>query len=106
MSYRFTNKILIMKNLFLLVFAATMSTALFAQTTPTKKEERKDLKMDVKDIKKNRKELKTDIKNGDKNAAKLERQNIKADRKDMRQDAKEMVIKHPGRHLRRHQHHH
>jgi|GEM_PF-6796395 len=95
-----------MKKLFLLAFAAIMSTALFAQTTPTKKEERKDLRNDVKDIKQDKKELKTDRKNGDKNAAKLERQDIKADRKDMKQDSKDLGIKHPVRHLRRHPRHH
>ena len=95
-----------MKKLFLLAFAATMSTALFAQTTPTTKEERKDLRNDVKDLKKDRHELRKDIKDGDKNAAKLERQDIKADRKDIRQDSKELGIKHPVRHIRRHPRHH
>ncbi|MEO5781729.1 MAG: hypothetical protein ABIQ07_00570 [Ginsengibacter sp.] len=95
-----------MKKLFLLAFAATISTAIFAQITPTKKEERKDLKMDVKDLKKDRKELKTDIKNGDHTASNLERQDIKADRKDIRHDSKELGIKHPVRHIRRHPRHH
>lgn len=95
-----------MKKLFLLAFAATVSTALFAQIIPATKEERKDLRTDVKDLKKDRHELRKDIKDRDKNAAKLERQDIKADRKDIRQDAKDMGIKHPVRHLRRHPRHH
>lgn len=95
-----------MKKLFLLAFAATISTAMFAQITPTKKEERKDLKGDLKDLKKDRHELRQDIKQGDKNAAKLERQDIKADRKDIRQDSKELGINHPIRHIRRHPRHH
>ena len=91
-----------MKKLFLLAFAATLSTALFAQTTPTKKEVRKDLKQDAKDIKQDKRELKQDIKNGDKDAAKLKREDIKNERKDMRHDARKAGIKHPGRHPRHH----
>ena len=105
-SYSFTNKILIMKKLFLLAFAATMSTALFAQTTPTKKEERKGVRNDVKDIKQDKKELKSDVKNGDKNDARLKRQDIKNDRKDIKQDSRDLGIKHPVRHIRRHPRHH
>ena len=95
-----------MKKVFMLAFAATMSTGLFAQITSTTKDERKDLRTDVKDIKKDRHELRKDIKQGDKNAAKLERKDIKADRKDIRQDSKELGIKHPVRHIRRHPRHH
>jgi uncharacterized protein YlxW (UPF0749 family) len=94
-----------MKKIFLLAFVATMSTAVFAQATPTKKDERKDLKMDAKDLKQDRKDLKTDIKNGDKNAAALERKDIQADKKDMRGDAKTMGIKHPARVVKHHRHH-
>lgn len=95
-----------MKKLFLLAVAATISTAIFAQITPTQKEERKDLRNDVKDLKKDRHELRKDIKNGDQTAAKLERQDIRTDRKDIRQDSKELEIKHPVRHIRRHPRHH
>ncbi len=95
-----------MKKLFLLAFAATMSTALFAQITPTQKEERKDLRNDVKDLKKDRHELRKDMKEGDKNSAMLERKDIRADRKDIRQDAGQLGIKHPIRHIRRHPLHH
>jgi hypothetical protein len=89
-----------MKKLFLLAFIATMSTAVFAQTTTTKK----DLKQDVRDLKQDKKELRQDIKNGDKTAAKQVRADMKADKKDIRADAKNLGIKHPRRHPR-HRHH-
>jgi hypothetical protein len=88
----------------MLAFVATMSTAAFAQTTPTKQEVKKDLRQDAKDIKQDRKKLKADIKNGDKTDAQIVRQDIKADKRDMRQDAKAAGIKHPRRHPR-HRHH-
>src|SRR5438046_1249877 len=77
----FLTKNFIMKKLFMLAFVATMSTAVFAQTTPTKQEERKDLRQDAKDLKKDKKQLRQDIKNGDKTDAKAVRQDMRADRK-------------------------
>lgn len=91
-----------MKKLFLLAFVATLSTGVFAQTTPTKKEERKDLKQDAKDYKKDKKELRTDVKNGDKDAAAKVRADMQADRKDIRGDAKAAGIKHPRRRITHH----
>lgn len=104
MSYRYilNSKFLIMKKLFLIALIAALSSGAFAQTTPTTKEEKKELKQDARDIKKDRKEMKEDIKNENTADADKIRHDIRADRKDMRRDAKQLGIKHPRRHIRRH----
>lgn len=96
----FNFKNLVYEKIILLAFVFTISTAVFAQTTTTKK----DLKQDVRDLKQDKKELRQDIKNDNKTAAKQVRADMKADKKDIRHDAKELGIKHPRRHPRRHHH--
>ena len=93
-----------MKKLILLGFLALSSACLFAQATPAdKKQDMKEIRTDVKDLKQDELARRADIKAGDKAAAQAITPEIKADKKDLRTDvksAKQDGIKHPLRRAR------
>lgn len=99
-----------MKKLFLLGFLAVSSTCLFAQTTPPdKKQDMKEVRTDVVDLKKDEVARKADLKAGDKAAAKAVTTDIRADKKELGADvknAKQEGIKHPIHRAKRQIHKH
>lgn len=88
-----------MKKLFLLGLLAMGSTCLFAQSaTDTRKQDMKEIRSDVRDLKNDEQARRADLKAGDKDAAKAVTPEIKADKKDLGTDvkqAKQDGIKHP-----------
>ncbi len=99
-----------MKKSFLLGLFALGSTVMFAQTTPSQKaQDMKEVRTDVRDLKKDEIARRADIKAGDKTAAQDVTPQIKADKKELAVDAKQAKadgVKHPVKRAKRQIHRH
>ena len=97
-----------MKKLFFLIICAGLTFTVSAQDS-ARKAGMKDLRKDLRDVKKDKKERAADLKAGDKDAAKQETKDIKADKKEIAADAKTLKakgVKHPVRRAEKQIKHH
>jgi hypothetical protein len=86
-----------MKKLLIVLLCAGIASGIHAQDS-TKKAGMKDLRKDIRDVKKDKTARAADLKAGDKTAAAAETQDIKSDKKDIASDAKSLKaqgVKHP-----------
>ena len=92
-----TTKNINIKKVIFLFLAAGLTYGAIAQDS-TRRAGMKDMRKDLRDLKKDKVERAADLKAGDKAAAKAESKDIKADKKDIQTDKKQLQsegLKHP-----------